>query len=432
MLISEACLLPWQRPNATEAYAAEQLTSQTMSPQGSFLAFPWASWIDIARDNPAPQAPLAAAPSPQAVATVAQHIEMLRHAALLRRCGITDLFWSHATRGLSHCQDLRIHPFPLYPVRCASHPNPAGGAALEGLPLAERRWLYSFQGVYRPELYLTPVRQWILDLPPRPDALLESRREWHFEQAVYREQVHGQCPDAERHSELAQEASSYARTLQQSVFALCPSGSGPNSIRLWEALGYGTIPVILAESLALPGDPALWHQAALVVPETPAAVAGLPAQLESLRADPTRLQAMQAAGRLLWQRYGLPDFTADVRGFLADPDGFLLTAARQRLGNGLSQGHLEHQATSPASLPIELRRLLRQAAPEQPLLLQIIDPAPLPLLEARWRSPLQLCGSLLGEHPWRISCRSPKLELLAAQRFATSTNTIGSSCPLTP
>ena len=322
MLIPEGSLLPWQRPNATEAYAAEQLTSQAMSPQGSYLAFPWASWIDIARDNPAPQAPLlSAGSSPQPVATVAQHIEMLRHVALLRRCGITDLFWSHATSGLSHHQGLRIHPFPLYPVRCASHPTPAGLPSPVGLSLAERRWLYSFQGAYRPELYLTPVRQWILDLPPRPDALLESRREWHFEQAVYREQVHGQCPDAARQTELAHEASSYARTLQQSVFALCPSGSGPNSIRLWEALGYGTIPVILADSLALPGDPALWHQAALVVPETPAAVAGLPAQLESLRADPSRLQAMQAAGRLLWQRYGLPDFTADVRSFLVDPDG---------------------------------------------------------------------------------------------------------------
>ena len=432
MVISRGSMLPWQRPNATEAYAAEQLNSQAIPSRGAYVAFPWASWIDIARDNPAPQSPLAAGPSPQPVATVAQHIEMVRHAALLRRCGITDLFWSHATSGLSHCQGLRIHPFPLYPVRCASHPTPAGMAGLACLPLTERRWLYSFQGVYRPELYLTPVRQWILELPARPDALLESRREWHFEQAVYREQVHGQGPDAARHGELAQEASSYARTLQQSVFALCPSGSGPNSIRLWEALGYGAIPVILADSLALPGDPALWHQAALFVPESPAAVAGLPAQLESLRADPSRLQAMQTAGRLLWQRYGLPDFTADVRGFLADPDGFLLAAARQRLSSVLGQGHLEHQATSPPSLLIEMRRLLRHSAPEQPLLIQIIDPSPLPLLEARWRSPLQLCQALLGGRPWGICSRSPQLELFAAQRFATSTKTIGISAPLTP
>jgi hypothetical protein len=117
---------------------------------------------------------------------------------------------------------------------------------------------------------------------------------------------------------------------------------------------------------------------------------------------------------------------------LADPDCFLLAAARQRLGSELGQGHLEHRATSPAALPIELRRLLRQSAPEQPLLLQIIDPSPLPLLEARWRSPLQLCKTLLGVRPWVISSRSPHLELLAAQRLATSTNTIGSSSPLTP
>lgn len=36
--------LPWQRPNATEAYATERLGSRDHD-----LAFPWASRIDIAR-----------------------------------------------------------------------------------------------------------------------------------------------------------------------------------------------------------------------------------------------------------------------------------------------------------------------------------------------------------------------------------------------
>jgi hypothetical protein len=90
--------------------------------------------------------------------------------------------------------------------------------------------------------------------------------------------------------------------MQSSVFALCPSGSGPNSIRLWEALGFGAIPVILSHTLRLPGVPQLWRQAALFVPETEAAVAALPARLEALAADPQRLQAMQAAGQQLWQR----------------------------------------------------------------------------------------------------------------------------------
>ena len=417
-MLHPASPLPWQRPNATEAYAAEQLGSAA-----GYLAFPWASWIDVARDQPPPPVPLASGPAQQPLATVGQHIEALQHAALLRRCGVTDLFWSHATTGTWYHQGLRIHPFPLFPVRCSSHPGPPGG-----VPLAQRRWLYSFQGVYRPELYLTPVRQWILALPTRADALLESRREWHFEQVVYREQVHGQVADAQRHAELSTEASSYAETLQQSVFALCPSGSGPNSIRLWEALGYGAIPVILADTLALPGDSALWRQAALQVPETPQAVAELPARLAELGQQPDRLAAMRAAGQQLWQRYGLPDFVTDLRTFLRDPDDALLAAAQLRLAiRAPDTQPLLHRAGSASALPIELSRLLAGHPSTEPLLLQISDPAPLPLLEARWRVPLQLAQRLLAGRPWALSCRSPILEQQVespvAQRLATTTNT---------
>ncbi len=80
-------------------------------------------------------------------------------------------------------------------------------------------------------------------------------------------------------------ATAYASNLQRSVFALCPSGSGPNSIRLWEALCFGAIPVILADHLWLPGNAELWQQAALFVPETEEAVAALPGRLEALAAD---------------------------------------------------------------------------------------------------------------------------------------------------
>jgi hypothetical protein len=413
--------LPWQRPNATEAYAAEQLAGADSGADGGYLAFPWASWIDVARDHPAPAAPLQSRPAAAPLASVGQHIEMLQHADLLRRCGVSDLFWSHATAGLHHHRGLRIHPFPLYPVRCATHP-PAQWL----VPLEERRWLYSFQGVYRPELYLTPVRQWILALPPRADALVEGRSEWHFEQQVYREQVHGEIPDPARHGELKREAESYVATLRQSLFALCPSGSGPNSIRLWEALGYGAIPVLLADTLALPGDPALWRQAVLVVPETAAAVAALPARLQALAQDSATLQAMAAAGRQLWQRYGLPDFCADVRDFLRNPRALLLAAAHRRLAGAAGPAQ-ELRAHEPASLPLELHRLLFRLPPEQAVLLEIVDGAPLPLLELRWRSALQLCRGLLADRPWAISCRSAVLEELAGpgldQRWATTTST---------
>jgi len=47
---------------------------------------------------------------------------------------------------------------------------------------------------------------------------------------------------------------------------LCPSGSGPNSIRLWESLAAGAIPVVLADTLELPAHP-LWKDAVVFLPE---------------------------------------------------------------------------------------------------------------------------------------------------------------------
>ena len=54
--------------------------------------------------------------------------------------------------------------------------------------------------------------------------------------------------------------------LINSKYTLCPSGSGPNSIRFWEALGAGSIPILLADTLELP-EHELWNNAILRIPE---------------------------------------------------------------------------------------------------------------------------------------------------------------------
>jgi hypothetical protein len=392
--------IPWQRPNATEAFAAEQLEGVA-----GYLPFAWATCIDRLRcgvgppPDPPPQERFLGAGAIRA--TVCQHIWALDHLKLFTAAGITDLFWSHATNGLLGVNGLRIHPFPLYPVRCATHPT-----SVPLLPPADRSLLYSFQGAYAPGLYLSPVREWILQWPPRPDAELQRRDEWHYEQAVYREQVYGQPPNQDRAAQLAAEATAYANTLQHSVFALCPSGSGPNSIRLWEALGYGAIPVILADHLWLPGDAELWQQAALFVPETQEAVAALPDRLEALAADPSRLQAMQAAGQQLWQRYGLPGFAVDVRAFLRDPMAVLSARARQQLPDD----PLEVAATSPGELPLRVRRSLLTAEPYRAVLIRIDDDAPADHLQIRWQAALRICEPLLGDRQWRVVSLSPGME----------------------
>jgi hypothetical protein len=190
------------------------------------------------------------------------------------------------------------------------------------------------------------------------------------------------------------------------MFALCPSGSGPNSIRLWEALGYGAIPVILANHLWLPGDAELWQQAALSVPETVEAVAALPGRLEALAADHPRLQAMQATGQQLWQRYGLPGFAVDVRAFLRDPMAVLSARACQQLPDD----PLEVAATGPAELPLRVRRSLQNAESSRSVLIRINDNAPAELLQIRWQAALRICTPLLRDRPWRVVSLSPGLE----------------------
>jgi hypothetical protein len=402
--------LPWQRPNNTEGVAWERLRSWPGRTEAIYLPFPWASWIDaVQRGLRPPEPPLRGGMPAGPVASVCQHIDALDHLNSLRSAGITDLFWSHATRAETQRAGLRLHPFPLLPVRCLSHPPPPAP-----IPSARRPLLYCFQGFQPAGDGRSEVRRWLLQLPPRPDALMEERGEWHFEQQVYREQVHGQSPDPVRHQRLAADASSYVAALRGSCFALCPAGAGPNSIRLWEALGYGAIPVILSESLRLPGDGALWEQAALFVPERAGAVAALPQALQTLRGEPERLAAMQAAGRRLWRRYGPECFVADVIDFLADPDAVLRRQARQRLGGDGPCAELV--ARDPAELLPRLRAWLRQAPAGARLLIHLEDGHPPELQERLWRGSVALAAALLAARAdvaWQLSGRAPRLEALA-------------------
>jgi hypothetical protein len=179
----------WQRPAKTEEWAYERcLADLPENRYVQFVFFPWATLIDLLRAERTEKAQpfldaLKAVPPRTTLirATVCQHIYAKDLLPWFKCLKITDLFWSHATREESAIEGLRVHPFPLYPVRCAEYPEIAASG---GKPLNERKYLYGFIGTYEPGLYLSPVRQWIFDLPLRADAPVESRPEWHFRTAT--------------------------------------------------------------------------------------------------------------------------------------------------------------------------------------------------------------------------------------------------------
>jgi hypothetical protein len=97
--------------------------------------------------------------------------------------------------------------------------------------------------------------------------------------------------------------------LSDSRFALCPAGSGPNTLRLWESLAIGSVPVVLSDTHELPAldvfAPALdltWDDVLLRYPEE------LIGQLDAL------LRAIPAETIARMQRTGLRLFEA-VQGF---------------------------------------------------------------------------------------------------------------------
>jgi hypothetical protein len=253
----------WQVPAATEKAAWESVRSATETLPFEYWAFPWATVIDGLRGEAVTTWPVLTAlrqaiqarprPAPGVRrVTVAQHIHVLQFVELFQAAGITDLFWSHATHAQPEVNGIRLHAFPLFPAQTPDLIPPAE-------PVTTRKYLANFIGAYNPKIYLTNVREVIFNDPNEHDDLLIIKREaWHFDRAVYDEQIKGLAPGKDRVLTEQQLTQEYLSAIRDSWFTLCPSGAGPNSIRIFESLCLGSIPVIVTKDLRLPGNQSVW------------------------------------------------------------------------------------------------------------------------------------------------------------------------------
>ncbi|WP_342777659.1 exostosin domain-containing protein [Sulfitobacter sabulilitoris] len=311
----------WQYPAITEKHAFLTLKAAGDIPSGvTYVAYPWATLIDKVQSGTKDagehltrfRAFCAVLPKTTRKVTVCQHIRMRDYLYLFEEAGIDNIFWTHATlqdRDAPAGGRQTVRPFPLYPVQMSQEFTDPDGH--------RRPHLFSFIGAKSNQWYMTDVRAWILDMLADDErGLIIGRDTWHYNKVVYDLQIRSNAGSADNDpSSLINQSASdeFRESLYQSVFSLCPSGSGPNSIRLWESLGAGAIPVIMADTYAPPGDPRLWEQAAVFCAETPEAVKALPDRLAEIAADPARLAAMRHAMRQLWLLYGPHSFVTDVQ-----------------------------------------------------------------------------------------------------------------------
>ncbi|WP_300540858.1 exostosin family protein [Maricaulis sp.] len=308
----------WQHPAITEQHAFNQVRLLALRQGGAaYLGFPWATLIDVSNHNLTDNDRLnelrdgleraaKAVAGYERVVTVCQHIHMLKFPELFDAAGVTDVFWSHATHAqvrFGADDSIAIHPFPLYPVQVADGSDE---------PIEQRKYLFSFVGAKATPIYLTQSRTYLLEeLKDHPRGLVRDRDTWHYNKIVYDHQI---LKRTDNHLGLVDSKASdeFREIMGQTQFALCPSGTGPNSIRLWEAIASGAIPVVLADTYKSPGSQTIWEQAVIHCAEDRNSIRSLPERLEALSSDVEALRRRRAALKMLAARYGRANFVPDV------------------------------------------------------------------------------------------------------------------------
>lgn len=262
----------WQFPCRTEAAAHELHQALPEAPRHGdevhvYLGLPWATFIDKRSrlgHEPADmqrelmmqrvrlsgyRQVLQAHGAGLRVHTVCQHILWPQLLDTWKALGVTDAWLSHAPPGCRHADaaPLTLHPWRLFAVN-VEDPQRRTGLRV-GVDPADKPLLASFVGAHADD-YVSDVRPRLMALAGEPGLHVRMTEQWHFGDVVYQHQVLGH--PLHRSYRIDDAVASYNTVLSDSVFSLCPSGSGPNTLRLWESLAVGAVPVLLGVAPELP------------------------------------------------------------------------------------------------------------------------------------------------------------------------------------
>jgi len=244
----------WQEPAKTELWVYETLLNKKPYSQFvEFVSFPWATLIDLIDKRQIERASfyinaLKKIPPKNTLvrATACQHIKPEIIFDFLEKISITDLYWAHKCNKNKWNSKIRLHALPLYPVAYFNSTSKVKKS------LYDRKYIYAFVGAYDSAGYLSNIREKIFELPMGESSIVIKRDNWHFESHVYKEDILGVKLNQSEIEKILNNAIDYSNILSETIYSLCPSGSGPNTIRFWESLAFGCIPVLLSDDWARP------------------------------------------------------------------------------------------------------------------------------------------------------------------------------------
>lgn len=265
----------------TEYMVYKLLKARPLSTPIHYVAIPWTVLINKRCLNKVPTIKI------NGGFTICQHILYEHIIPLLKQMGVTVLFTPHASKSKTY-GDLQVLPFPhfqKYGIEPAHvkdvYYSFIGCASLQMLGLAGYR-----------------VRDPLITMRHPADCVVKRRQNWHF-----------WC-DEQKQKLFSQE---YMDVLARSRFALCPRGSGPSTIRFWEALQAGAIPVLLADDMSLPEE-IDWDSAIVRVAEKD--VLKIPTILAQI--SPEQEQRMREKCLKIHKQFCGDNFVSTIRHFYGE------------------------------------------------------------------------------------------------------------------
>lgn len=264
----------WQYPVVTEQfYATKMINYHNLKKKTThlgnyiYLGIPWATIIDKNQVNQKWLKVIKNIISLRKlflddcqVVSFCQHIDYQKLANIYQQLGVDILMIAHKESSKNQLEfgqaensnsnkPIALVGLPLYPIASIRTGNQLL-FSLEQVLEYPKKYLFSFQGAYMNH-YLHPIRKELFKWESHPENgkkfWIKNIGQWHFEKEVYQEQISGKSLTEKEEEEAKERVIKYRRLLLDSSFTLCPIGAGVNTIRFWETLGMGTIPVIIAD-----------------------------------------------------------------------------------------------------------------------------------------------------------------------------------------
>ena len=252
--------LDWENEVLTEFKTYQHILNNDVSLPLDYIAYPWAFLIDLYQNKFRnifssfyyflKEIDLIDQLPKKRFITTVQSYHFNKFMDVFKKIGIKYIFSPHINKKdflkIFYKYDIIVYPYIIYPSIQLdnNNKNPLG-----------KHILYNFIGntKYNSDK-VTQVRTNIVEMKHLPNTIIKGINQWHFNQVIYGKQLklikYDQSIDIFK--EKLDREKIYKKTMETSLFCICPLGIGPNSIRLWESFTYNTIPISISDDLWLP------------------------------------------------------------------------------------------------------------------------------------------------------------------------------------